>query len=255
MNYIISASTDVGIKKDTNQDSLYAKQISAGDTKMVFAILCDGMGGLKKGEVASASVIEAYKKWSVERIPVLYAQGMPDEAIRKEWCDLATRCNESIKLYGKKSAIGLGTTVTAILLTDERYYVLNVGDSRTYEITDECRVLTRDQTVVAREVELGRLTPEQAETDSRRSVLLQCVGASDAVYPDVFYGQAKKDAVYMLCSDGFRHVITPEEIVAYFHPSRMTNDMYMRQNEMALIELNKQRREQDNISVITIRTF
>lgn len=255
MNYIISASTDIGITKNTNQDSLYVKQISAGDTRMVFAILCDGMGGLAKGEVASASVIEAYKKWSVERIPLLYSMGMPDDVIRREWCDLANKCNDSIKLYGKKSAIGLGTTITAILLTDYRYYVLNVGDSRTYEITDTCTVLTRDQTVVAREIELGRLTPEQAATDSRRSVLLQCIGASDAVYPDVFYGQTKKDAVYMLCSDGFRHEISPEEITAYFHPSRMTSEDYMRQNELALIELNKQRRERDNISVITIRTF
>ena len=99
----------------------------------------------------------------------------------------------------------MGTTVTAMILTGGYYYIVNVGDSRAYEICSNLQVLTRDQTVVAREVEQGLLTLEQAETDPRRSVLLQCIGASDVVYPDFFLGEVKKDAVYMLCSDGFRH--------------------------------------------------
>ena len=104
-------------------------------------------------------------------------------------------------------------------------------------------------------MEQGLLTLEQAETDPRRSVLLQCIGASDVVYPDFFLGEVKKDAVYMLCSDGFRHEITAEDIFAYFHPGRMLNEMIMKESETALIALNKQRQEKDNISVITIRTF
>lgn len=81
---------------------------------------------------------------------------------------------------------GVGTTVTALLLTESRYYIINVGDTRAYEITDRVKLLTKDQTVVEREVDLGNITPEEAEFDSRRSVLLQCVGASDDVYPDMF---------------------------------------------------------------------
>lgn len=59
--------------------------------------------------------------------------------------------------------------------------IINVGDTRAYEIGDHVVLLTKDQTVVAREVELGNLTQVEAETDPRRSVLLQCVGASDEV--------------------------------------------------------------------------
>ena len=66
--------------------------------------------------------------------------------------------------------------------------------------------------MVAREVELGHITPEEAEKDYRRSVLLQCVGASDQVYPDMFFGTTRLNAVYMLCSDGFRHEITECDI-------------------------------------------
>ena len=253
MNYIVSASTDVGTTKETNQDSLNVKVISSGIGKVVLAVLCDGMGGLQKGEVASASVVNAYCKWANERLPKLIELGITDADIRKEWVDIATEYNDKIKIYGKKSAVSLGTTV--MLITDSRYYILNVGDTRAYEILNSVSVLTKDQTVVAREVELGNITAEEAHTDSRRSVLLQCIGASDDVYPDLFFGDTQKDAVYMLCSDGFRHEISNDEIFTYLQPANMTSADQMKSNVDALIQINKQRQERDNISVITIRTF
>lgn len=255
MNYIVAASTDIGTTKETNQDCYSVKVFNTPQGKMVFAILCDGMGGLEKGELASASLVHAYDRWTKERLPVLSNAKIEDAVIRKEWIDIATQYNEKIKMYGKSSAIHLGTTLTAMLLTDNRYYVINIGDTRAYEIGAEVKVITSDQTVVAREVALGHLTPEEAATDPRRSVLLQCVGASETVYPDMFYGATRKDAVYMLCSDGFRHEITQEEIHAYLNPGVMTDFDVMQQNMRSLIELNKQRQETDNITVVTIRTF
>jgi serine/threonine protein phosphatase PrpC len=169
--------------------------------------------------------------------------------------ELAIEYNEKIKNYAASCGTDMGTTVTAMLLTERRYYLINVGDTRAYEITDRVTVLTTDQTVVAREVQLGHLTPEEAERDPRRSVLLQCIGASDRVYPDIFYGDTKLGAVYMLCSDGFRHEISEDEIFQYLNPSVMLNADGMKQNMDYLISVNKQRRERDNISVISIRTF
>lgn len=255
MNYIISADTDIGIKKNTNQDSYSVKVLNAGREKMVFAILCDGMGGLAKGEVASASVVNAFQKWVENRLPVLLEKGITDADIRLDWTNIVVDYNEKIKIYGKKSGVNLGTTVTVMLLTNQRYYIVNVGDTRAYELSDSLKILTQDQTVVAREIELGNITPEQAEFDPRRSVLLQCVGASDKVYPDLFFGNTRKDAVYMLCSDGFRHEITPQEIYNYLNPDVMTNAEKMQNNLRSLIELNKQRQEKDNITVIAVRTF
>lgn len=199
----------------------------------------------------------AFCKWAEQRLPDLCESGLTDSAVRADWVGIATEYNEKIKLYGKRCGLasGLGTTVTALLLTEQRYYIINVGDTRAYEIGDHVALLTKDQTVVAREVELGNLTQVEAETDSRRSVLLQCVGASDEVYPDMFFGDTALNATYMLCSDGFRHEITEGEIYAYLNPTVMTDADGMQRNMEALIELNKQRRERDNISVVTIRTF
>lgn len=255
MNFIVEADTDIGISKSTNQDSFNVKLLNTRLGQMVFAVLCDGMGGLAKGEVASASVVNAFSKWAETRLPVLCETEINDTDIKNEWVGIVTEYNEKIKIYGKRSGINLGTTVTVMLITGTRYYIINVGDTRAYELTDSVSVLTNDQTVVAREVSLGNLTAEEAERDSRRSVLLQCVGASDAVYPDMFFGETRLDAVYMMCTDGFRHEITEQEIYDGLNPNIMLDANSMKQNIRALIEIDKQRLERDNISVIAIRTF
>lgn len=255
MNFIVSATTDIGTKKSTNQDSFNVRVFTTGLGKVVFAVLCDGMGGLSKGEVASASVVNAFCKWADNRLPTLCAGEIADGVIRSDWVHIAAEYNEKIKAYAASCQTNMGTTVTAMLLTEKRYFIMNVGDTRAYEILDSAAVLTRDQTVVAREVELGNLTAEEAERDSRRSVLLQCIGASDEVYPDMFFGDTKLNAVYMLCSDGFRHEISAQEIYEHLNPNVMLDADGMKRNMDALIELNKQRQERDNISVITVRTF
>lgn len=255
MNFIISASTDIGIKKDTNQDSYNVRVLNTPQGKMAFAVLCDGMGGLAKGEVASASLVRAFVKWSTERLPILCLGQIQDEDIRREWTDIVREFNVKIKNYGKRSGVRMGTTVTAILITQQKYYVVNVGDTRAYEIASTVRQMTEDQTVVAREVAMGNLTVEQAKVDRRRNVLLQCIGASDKVYPDFFFGSVNAYAVYMLCTDGFRHEISEGEIFSYLNPDVMHDADEMERNMKALIELNKMRRETDNITVLTIRTF
>ena len=142
-----------------------------------------------------------------------------------------------------------------MLITQNRYYVLNVGDSRAYEISDRVKQITADQTFVAREIALGNMTEEQAKHDERRNVLLQCVGASDEVYPDMFFGETHGNAVYMLCSDGFRHEISADEIFEKLNPDVLLDEYMMNVNAEGLIELNKARKERDNISVALTRTF
>lgn len=255
MNYIVSASTDIGNTKSTNQDSLTVKVFNTLQGKIAFSVLCDGMGGLSKGELASATVIKAFNDWTVNELPLLCENEIDMALLEKQWTDLVVGMNEKISAYGKSQGVQLGTTVIAMLLTEKMYCILNVGDSRAYAITDSLQQLTNDHTVVAREVEMGVLTLEQAKTDSRRSVLLQCVGASNVVRPDIFWGQTKPDTVYMLCSDGFRHEISPDEIFAYLNPAVLPNATVMKTNTDYMINLNKQRQERDNISVVLIRTI
>ena len=255
MNYIVSANTDIGTVKNTNQDSLTVKVINTSQGRMVFALLCDGMGGLSKGEVASASVIRAFDSWVRDELPSLCMSPLDANVIKSQWEEILLRQNSVIKAYGGRQGVKLGTTAVVLLLTDGDYYAMNVGDSRAYEISDAMTQITRDQTFVAREVELGNMTPEQAETDERRNVLLQCIGASDEVFPDFFVGKCRQNATYMLCSDGFRHEVSHDEMYAKFHPNILLDETSMNNAALELIELNKLRNERDNISVVLVRTY
>ena len=255
MNFIVTANTDIGIVKDTNQDGMSVKVINTSQGRMVFAILCDGMGGLAKGEVASTTVVSAFNDWVNNELPVLCNAPIEDSVIREQWEKIILEQNNLIKDYGAKQGIRLGTTIVVVLMTQTRYYMLNIGDSRAYEISDMLYQLTEDQTFVQREMNAGRMTEEEAKVDPRRSVLLQCVGASDYIYPDMFFGEVKDNAVYMLCSDGFRHEITPDEIYEKFQPNALLDVESMNENTRQLIELNKQRAERDNISVVLVRTY
>ena len=98
------------------------------------------------------------------------------------------------------------------------------------------------------------MTQEEAERDPRRNMLLQCIGASKTVKPDFVDGTVSENECYMLCSDGFRHMITEDEIKAAFAPSVNATEEQMKSNIIKLIELNKERNETDNISAILIKT-
>lgn len=255
MGYKAVYNTDVGIKKKTNQDSLAIKLADTPAGQAMFAIVCDGMGGLAKGEVASKEVIYAFCNWFDEEfVEMVDNASFSEGALKYQWMRLAVDMNEKIKAYGEQNGIMLGTTLSAILMYMGKYYIIHVGDSRVYEITSQAVQLTADQTLVAREVAAGRLTPEQAETDSRRSVLLQCIGASPVVEPDFIAGEINVGAAYMLCSDGFRHKISNEEMVDRIGPAACASEADMENGCRFLTELVKYRKETDNVTVVLIKT-
>ena len=142
-----------------------------------------------------------------------------------------------------------------MLMYKDQYYIVHVGDSRAYRLTDVCIQLTKDQTLVQREVDAGRLDPRKVESDPRRSILLQCVGASPVVEPDFMKGRVTPDSVYMLCSDGFRHHISDMEIINNIGPASVYDEAGISASLRRLTELDMQRRETDNITAVAVRTF
>lgn len=255
MKYLLATATDTGIGKETNQDAILLKRALWGEEQIAFAVMCDGMGGLEKGEVASASLIKAFGKWFDEELPEILSSQMVETRLLTSWNKLIKEMNYKIGVYGLEHKIRLGTTCTAMFFLTEDYYIAHIGDSRAYEVKKRIIQLTKDQTLVQREVDWGLLTPKEAENDLRRSVLLQCVGASEFIEPVYLKGKIAKDAVYILCCDGFRHVISDAEIYKSLLPERMTDEKVMENKIYELIRVIKERGEQDNISAITIRTW
>ncbi len=251
MNFKAIAATDIGISKGTNEDSLLIKHVSTQVGEVLLAIVCDGMGGLSKGELASATVIRAFSEWfNKELTKELSSIDMRVIAGKIEL--MLKDLNLRILEYGKSMGITLGTTFSGVLFVDNKYVIIHVGDTRIYHISNSLNQLTEDHTFVAREISLGRMTIEEAKVDRRRNMLLQCIGASKIVTPQIIYGETKKGA-YMLCSDGFRHEITESEIFQSLNPTKLINKRVMDEKVKHLIDLVKSREERDNISVILIK--
>ncbi len=254
MKFMTAVHTDVGIKKTTNQDSLLVQEAVSGKYgPILFAAVCDGMGGLQKGELASAELVRALANWFRASLPALLEAGFQPEKLREDWARIIREQDFRISDYGDQQRIKTGTTVTALLLIGQNYYIVNVGDSRVYLLSDRLYQLTKDHTVVQREIDQGQLTPEQAAVDPRRSVLLQCVGVSDGVAPDFFAGTVTPRQSFLLCCDGFRHVLAPAEIYQQLNYQAARKESVMQERLVYLTELNKQRGEQDNISAILVR--
>lgn len=255
MEFIISAKTEVGIARAGNQDSYMVRIYHTGMGNITFAILCDGMGGLAQGEVASASLVKAFGIWSDERLCLLCERKISEQEIYREWMELINRYNRKIQAYGRQEGIRLGSTLTAMLITSHQFYIVHVGDTRAYEISKKAVLLTTDQTVAAREVEQGRLTLEEARDDVRKNILWQCVGASKEVQPEFISGEVKKEAVYLLCSDGFWHKITEEELLETIDAAETKKEETLEEKLNDLIQRNMERKEQDNMSAILISTY
>lgn len=260
MRFLSVVHSDIGIKKSTNQDSVLVKEAVTDYGGVCLAVVCDGMGGLAKGEVASAALIRAFSDWFENRFPLFLYTNRTEEGINRLELEndlnrMVLEVNQKIAEYGLQSHVAMGTTAAMILFAEGRYYIMNIGDSRVYKIEKEKLIqLTKDQTFVQKEIDQGRMTPEEARNHPQRNVLLQCVGASEVIIPEFECGVYKENELYMLCSDGFRHLITDEEFRKIMDVEKMDTEKNMQDAAVYCTELNKSRMEKDNISVVLIKT-
>lgn len=246
----VIAHSDIGVVKSVNQDSISAKVVQTSKGECFMAILCDGMGGLSEGELASTTCVRTFMRWFDDNLERILKNGTSLSLIQRTWEKMIKELNSRINQYGVSKGISLGTTLLAFLAIGNEYLIVNVGDCRAYRIRDHVDQLTKDQTVVGLDVEKGILSKEQAEKDKRRNVLLQCVGASKVLIPDYFRGNiAKKDA-FLLCSDGFRHMLSEEEIEDALSLSHYRGTANMQQTLIDCVNLVKVRGERDNITAL-----
>ena len=253
MEIITAYNTDAGLVKSMNQDSLSVKVVNSPHGKIVFALVCDGMGGLEHGELASKETILAMNRWFTGPFAGLVAEDhVTENIIYEQWKEEVTQVNERLLVYAEAQGISMGTTLTALLLYRGHYYFCHVGDSRIYKVADRMVQVTSDHTLVATEVELGYLTKEQALADPRRSVLLQCVGSSERVEPQLGQGYIPDNVTFILSSDGFVHVLKEEEMYQYFEPGHIHDKEQLMEICKEATQAVLERGERDNVTVIAI---
>ncbi len=251
MKFMVTADTDIGTRREANQDSVLIRQAETEAGEVLLCVICDGMGGLSRGELASATVVRAFSDWFDREVPGMGSA--PDlMRIERQWKALLRDLNRLILRYGEREKIRLGTTCSGILFAGGRYLICHVGDSRIYHIDERAEQLTEDQTLAARELREGMISEEQARKGSGRSILLQCVGASAAVEPQSIVRRARP-GVYLLCSDGLCHETSGREILECLCPGTLADRRKMHSAARCLIDLAKARGETDNISAVVVR--
>jgi PPM family protein phosphatase len=171
----------------------------------LFAV-ADGMGGAQAGEVASRLTAAAFREYhEADALP-------PDDRIQSIIQEANRRIYERARADSDVS--GMGTTVTAALLTGGRVTLGHVGDSRAYRIRDgELEQLTDDHSLVGDLMRSGRLTPEEAEAHPQRSVITRALGTDPEVDVDTMAVEAEPGDVFLLCSDGLTTMVADEDIL------------------------------------------
>ena len=267
MEFKVCISTDKGTVKEVNQDSTMVKVANTEKTgRIVMGALCDGMGGLSHGEVASSMMVNRLGKWFTEELPITLSRTNATEKlddnskdcdiiadVRREWMALVSEMNMSIRRYGMEHGSVLGTTCVSFLMLGNEFIVMNIGDSRVYMLTDKSMdLLTHDQSVVQDMIDRGLMTPQQAEESPQKSVLLQCIGASDNVMPQFVRGVIAEQTSILMCSDGFWRKLGGAEMISALKPSRCDSEVSMKKSLDGLVDRVKERGETDNISAILI---
>ena len=214
MNYITATQTDIGTRKKTNQDSMIVMQAATDRGQVLLASVCDGMGGLAKGEVASAAMVHALEKWFTQQLPTLLAEGFEETKLWEQWKEMIEDTNSQIGSYGVKHHTALGTTCVALLIVDQDYYIVNVGDSRAYLLADTIYQLTKDQTEAQLLVDEGKIAEEQYYFHEARNKLLCPLGSFETPKLDRFSGKIRKDCIFLMTTDGIHYAIRPEPMTS-----------------------------------------
>lgn len=253
--YIIEGISNGGSKNSLNQDACFAGKTKAKDSEVVFAAVCDGMGGMKSGELASATIIEEARNWFYSKCDLEENWVISEEEIVDEWRTLLIRCNERIIKYGNDNGIRLGSTSAFVLLWGGKVLVSNVGDTRVYEIPEngKMRRLSMDHSVVGKEIASGKLTEEEAKKDKRNNILTQCVGFYPRIDPYFYLGNTPDKGMYLITSDGFYNKVNNDEIVETLN-FRICNTGETISNSLKdLVIRDRNRGERDDITVVAVR--
>ncbi len=235
--------TDKGLVRKSNQDNYIISTNKVGD---VFAIVCDGIGGGRGGDVASKMAIDYFSE--------VFSQnnGFIDLEEAKTWVRFhISKCNERVYIKSSTTNIykGMGTTLTGVIIASFGKLVINIGDSRVYGVDDYglFKQLTQDHTLVQDMVRHGEITEQEAINHPKKNVLTNALGVWSNVRVDIepYYGKLYD---ILICSDGLFGYVKSEEIEKVMLTDELTTTLKARK----LLNLAIRAGGYDNITIIII---
>ena len=236
------SKTDIGRKRKLNQDNVYSCEVPIGNLPNLF-IVCDGMGGHKAGDFASAYAVKA-----IEREVMLCEEEAPIKILRE-----AIGCaNKEIfeKAGSDENLRGMGTTAVVATIDKETLIVANVGDSRLYLIDDDIEQITKDHSLVEEMIRIGELDRSAAREHPDKNIITRALGVAEKVEVDFFEVDLKKGDIILMCSDGLTNMVEDEQIRRVVKAQR---DVVQIVEE--LIKVANHNGGNDNIGVVIVEPF
>ena len=241
----VFGQTDVGCLRVVNQDA-FAARVFPNDLAM--AVVCDGMGGAKSGEIASEIALESVTSdmadaLSSDRLPI-DVEDVVAAAVAKAGAAVVKRA------AADPECEGMGTTlVAAVVLLGSDAIIANVGDSRGYHISEGSILrVTRDHSVVEDMVARGEITFEQARHHPSRNLITRVLGSPNGDKADVFPLNVTRGDYLLLCSDGLSNILSSDEILELTLGGERPEDSCEKLISMAL-----ERGAPDNVTVAIIK--
>ncbi|MCC8074311.1 MAG: Stp1/IreP family PP2C-type Ser/Thr phosphatase [Clostridiales bacterium] len=206
----IVAKTDKGQVRTSNQDAYAVGEFS---DEVVWAVVCDGMGGAAGGNIASALAVKVIS----DKINASYRNNMRDVSIKNMLDSALTAAN--IEVYDmadrQPDLNGMGTTVVCAVVRDNQAYIAHVGDSRAYVLSGEnIRQITTDHSMVQDLLDKGKITSQEAENHPNKNIITRAVGVDKVIDIDFDQIDLSDDDALLLCTDGLSNYVTNSEIIS-----------------------------------------
>lgn len=236
--------TDVGLQRHENQDN-FAIERGAADGQLI-AVVCDGMGGERCGQVASSLAVHAF----LDELRAVLRAEMNTQQLREAASFCVAKANAVVNRYAAEheECRGMGTTLVSAVTCGAGAVICNVGDSRAYRIgAERIERVTRDHSVVEGLIESGNITAEQARTHPNRNLITRALGPETAISCDVFDTPLEAGERLLLCSDGLVVTMTDEEMRAAVMDAQTPAESLER-----LLALSKQRGAPDNVTAVLL---
>ena len=201
--------TDMGCVRKQNQDAYEIRQL---DKNTLLAVVCDGMGGAKSGNIASSLAVDVFTQEVIRS----WTPSLDQDRIDQMLTSAAKLANFTV--YDQAQQFeefdGMGTTLVAVLIHARSVTTINVGDSRAYVMdADGITQITRDHSLVQMMVDRGDLSAEQAKSYPGKNFITRAIGTEQTVSCDIYHREVSRGDYILLCSDGLSNMMDDQEIL------------------------------------------
>ena len=241
----IAAATDPGNVRQFNEDSIRS------NPEIGVAILADGMGGHRAGEVASDMATQVIMNALQTQVTGFRSVAAPHSLLRAVEQSI-NRVNAAVfdAAQARPSYQGMGTTLALTLFYDNRVALGHIGDSRIYRLrNDVLHLLTRDDSLLRDQIELGFISVASAGESHNRSLVTQALGIEGTVSAHLREDEARPDDIYVLCSDGLHDLVEDADIALIV--AALKGNLPLAANH--LVQTAKDYGGYDNVSVILVK--